>query len=215
MIRLLFTSDRWFKARKHRNYGQSRVFFCVFLIAGPIQSVSIVENQQRRPETTLTRGVSRYTSDYRSSSAYSHSYFFFIIQRSRIPQCIGPTGPADKMGTRISEVVSRYRSREEKRAKCRSSYLSPLRPCVRNLREYFSAILSADSLQEKEKERERREAAFYILAARSCSQDLNGRHSSTCNHSWHPRRGLFTRRGGPHIKLLPSSAGSGITLAAR
>lgn len=141
--------------------------------------------------------------------------FFFSLSNDRDAHSAmhRPTGPTDKMGTRISEVVSRYRSREEKRAKCRSSYLSPLRPCVRNLREYFSAILSADSLREKE--REEREAAFYILAARSCSQDLNERHSSTCNHSRHPRRGLFTRRGGPHIKLLPSSAGSGITLAAR
>lgn len=92
--------------------------------------------------------------------------------------------PTDKIGTRISEVVSRYRSREEKRAKCRSSYLSsPACGTSRVVREYFTAIPCADPRAASTRERKRGGRVLHSSRAILLAGSTYGRHSSTCNHS--------------------------------
>lgn len=115
----------------------------------------------------------------------------------------GPTGQADKIGIRISEVVSRYRPREDKRAKCRSFYLSPLRPLRaerRVVREYFSAVPSVDprtaSMFKRERERANRvlHSSRAILRRRIRTNDTPPRANTAGTHA-----AAYSRAAGARI----------------
>lgn len=121
-----------------------------------------------------------------------------------------PTGLADKIDTRISEVMFRYRSCEEKRAKCRSSYLSFVRADRRVVREYFPAIPRIWDLRAAlvARETERKETVISHSSRDPARRIRTKRHSSTCNHSRHPRppRLIHSPRG-PAYKTAPEFGG--------
>lgn len=207
VIRLLFTNGRWLKARKHQNCKQSR-FSSVFSSSHRIRfSRSLL--QRNGKAVVNAGGLPMYHRLSRISILIA--FFFGPTIAACIPVMHRPTtGPADKIDTRISEVVSLAIARARRNARNAEALiyrpLRRLRAERRVVREYLSAIPCADpraaSLRKREIGEERRSRGVLhssraILARRIRTDDTPPRAAP---RPWHPRRGAtYSRATGARI----------------